>query len=82
MVWSDRRRHHAVEGEVEQREVHEEEVPEELGRRPFEPDHRVHYDPVYGGLGQGVWEFNGNLQRMGLSVSVLVVSKTKCRELI
>ena len=68
--------HHAVECEVEEGEVHEEEVPEELGRRPFEPDHRVHYDPVYGGLGQGVWEFNGNLQRMGPSVSVSLVSQT------
>uniref|UniRef100_A0A0A8YUD4 Uncharacterized protein n=1 Tax=Arundo donax TaxID=35708 RepID=A0A0A8YUD4_ARUDO len=31
--------HHAVECEVEEREVHEEEVPEEFGSRPFEPDH-------------------------------------------
>ena len=53
--------HHAVEREVEEGEVHEEEVPEEFGNCPFEPNHRVHYDPVYGGLSQSVWEFNGNL---------------------
>ena len=38
--------HHAVECEVEQREVPKEEVPEELGSRPLEPDHGVHYDTV------------------------------------
>ena len=35
MVWSDRRRHHAVEGEVQQREVHEEQVPQELSCCPL-----------------------------------------------
>jgi len=53
--------HHAIECEIEKGEVHEEEVPEEFGNCPFEPNHRVHYDPVYGGLSQSVWEFNGNL---------------------
>ena len=51
--------HHAIECEIEKGEVHEEEVPEEFGNCPFEPNHRVHYDPVYGGLSQSVWEFNG-----------------------
>ena len=35
MVWSDRRRHHAVEGEVQQREVHEEQVQQELSCCPL-----------------------------------------------
>lgn len=38
--------HHAVECEVEQREVPKEEVPEELGSGPLEPDHGVHYDTI------------------------------------
>lgn len=35
VVWSDSRCHHAVEGEVQQREVHEEQVPQELGCCPL-----------------------------------------------
>lgn len=57
--------HHAVECEVEEGEVHEEEVPEELGGRPLEPDHRVHYDPVHGGLNQRIRELDDDLKRTG-----------------
>jgi hypothetical protein len=35
MIWSDRRRHHAIESEVQQSEVHEEQVPQELGCCPL-----------------------------------------------
>ena len=59
--------HHAVECEVEQREVHEEEVPEEFGSCPLKPNHRVNYDPIYGSLNKCVWKFNDNLQQRSLS---------------
>jgi hypothetical protein len=61
-IWCYADGHHAVECEVEQREESEEEVPEELGNSPLEPDHRVHYQPVYDVLSQCVWEFNYHLQ--------------------
>jgi hypothetical protein len=61
-VWGYADGHHAVECEVEQREVPEEEVPEELGNRPLEPDHRVHYQPVHDILSQCVRELNDNLR--------------------
>jgi len=66
--------HHAIECEIEKGEVHEEEVPEEFGNCPFEPNHRVHYDPVYGGLSQSVWEFNGNLYIYIYTTEVLAMS--------
>jgi hypothetical protein len=61
VAWRQADGHHSVEREVEKGEVHEEEVPEEFGNCPLEPDHGVHYDPVYDGLSQSVWEFNDNL---------------------
>jgi hypothetical protein len=36
MVRSDCRRHHALQGEVQQSEVHEEKEPQELCCRPLE----------------------------------------------
>jgi hypothetical protein len=62
VVWCQADSHHAIECEVEKREVAKEEVPEELGSRPLEPNHRVHYDSIQGSLSQCVWELNDNLR--------------------
>ena len=63
MVWSDRRRHHDVEGEVQQREVHEEQVPEELGSSPLKSNHGIDQHTVYQSLDKDVRQFNQNLQK-------------------
>lgn len=38
--------HHPVEGEVEQCEVHEEQVPEELGGCPLKINHGIDNYPI------------------------------------
>lgn len=35
LVWSNCYRHHAKKGEVQQCEIHKEDVPQELGHRPL-----------------------------------------------
>ena len=55
--------HHPIVGEVEEGEEHEEHVPQELGRRPVEPDHAVHQQPVHQGLSQDVRYLDYNLHR-------------------
>lgn len=47
VIWSNSDAEHPIECEVEECEVHEEYVPTELCRSPFEVDHGVHYNSVY-----------------------------------
>ena len=51
-------RHHTTECEIQQCEVHEEEVPEEFSYCPLEPHHGIHYDTIYASLNQCVGELN------------------------
>ena len=50
VIWREANSHHAVKCEVEQCEVHEEEVPEEFGSSPLKSNHCIHYYPIYGSL--------------------------------
>lgn len=61
MVGGDGDCHHPVEGEVEQGEVHKEEVPEELDEGPLESDHGIHDDAVDERLDKKVREFHHSL---------------------
>ena len=55
--------HHTIEREVEQREVHEEQVPEELGSSPLKSNHGIDQHTIYQSLDKDVWQFNQNLQK-------------------
>lgn len=46
--------HHTTVCEIQQCEVHEEEVPEEFSNCPLEPHHGIHYGTIYAGLDQCV----------------------------
>ena len=61
MVWSDRRRHHAVEGEVEEGEVGNEEEPEEFGSCPLEAHHGVYDEGVVSCLDKHIGDLHDNL---------------------
>lgn len=39
--------HHAIVGKVEESEVHEEEKPKNLGKRPFISHHCIYYDAIH-----------------------------------
>ena len=54
--------HHATEYEVQQCEVHKEDIPEEFSNCPLEPHHGIHYGSIYAGLNQRVRQLDQNLQ--------------------
>lgn len=47
--------HHPIESEVQEGEVHEEEVPKELANCPIKSNHGVYYNSIYDGLDKNVW---------------------------
>lgn len=55
--------HHPIESEVEESEIHEEEVPKELAKSPIKSNHGVYYNSIYDGLDENVWKLNDNLQK-------------------
>jgi hypothetical protein len=63
MIWSDRRRHHAIESEVQQSEVHEEQVPQELGCCPLKWSQTVEDCTVYEWLHKDVRELHSDLPK-------------------
>ncbi|RWV95573.1 hypothetical protein GW17_00041790 [Ensete ventricosum] len=62
VIGSDTHRHHPVECEVEESEVHEEEVPKELCDSPLESNHRVDDHTIYDALNQNVWKLDRHLR--------------------
>ena len=54
VVWCNCDGHHPVECEVQEGEVHEEEVPQELSNRPLESDHGVYYKSIHNSLDKDV----------------------------
>lgn len=63
MVWRDGDGHHSKEGEVEQREVHEENVPQKLPHVPLERGHQVEDAAVDKGLHTHIRELHCNLHK-------------------
>lgn len=64
-VWCHGDGHHAVEGEVHEREEHEEEIPEEFLGCPVEANETVDDESVYDSLKENVWNLNKNLHAFG-----------------
>lgn len=54
VVRSHSNSHHTIEGESQERSIHEEEVPKELSSGPLEPYHRIHYETVHHSLHKNV----------------------------
>lgn len=65
--------HHSVEHEVEQREEHEIQEPEEFSSCPVETDHCIHNRPEYDCLGQTVRDFDDHLQSQNMTRMPLCV---------
>lgn len=47
VTWRGSDPHHAIVGKVEESEVHEEEKPKNLSKRPFKCHHCIYYDAIY-----------------------------------
>lgn len=61
VVGCDGDRHHPIQGEIEQCEVCEENVPKELNHGPLESNHGIHQHSIYKCLNKDVGQFNHNL---------------------
>ena len=69
MVWWDWDSHHAIEGEVEEGEVGNEEEPEEFGSCPLEAHHGVYDEGVVSCLDKHIGDLHDNLWKQNFSVS-------------
>lgn len=62
LIWGNSNGHHTIEGEVQEGEIHDEQVPKELGSCPFKSNHSIDNDTIGNRLHKDIRDFNENLQ--------------------
>ena len=62
LIWGHCCGHHAIECEVEEGEVHEEQVPQNFSHSPLKSNHCINYNAIDHSLQENIWELNHNLQ--------------------
>lgn len=81
MVGRDRHAHHPIESEVQQAEVHVEDVPKELDGGPLKPNHRIDNHSIDDSLEEDVGNLDHNLCKTILSHNMMDSLKTLLRTL-